>query len=145
MNEIVPMIRCNTKEDFENEIKIVRIKMWLTIGLNILDQAVLLCFFIYSILAKESTLNMTFLVIYGIFKGIESCITIYVLVQMLLSKVFYFSKKLERLYAEKILSPSQLNLASIKSLAVIVLIQIELVFILISNILEGVLFIMTNI
>ena len=138
MNEIVPMIRCNTKEDFENEIRIVRIKMWLTIGLNILDQAVLFYFFIYSILAKKSTLNMTSLVIYGMFKGIEVFIIIYVLVQMLLSKVFFFAKKLERLYAEQILSPSQLNLASIQSLIVIVLIQIELVFILISNILEGV-------
>ena len=132
------MIRCNTKEDFENEIRIVRIKMWLTIGLNILDQAVLFYFFIYSILAKESTLNMTSLVIYGMFKGIEVFIIIYVLVQMLLSKVFFFAKKLERLYAEQILSPSQLNIASIQSLIVIVLIQIELVFILISNILEGV-------
>ena len=138
MNEIVPMIRCNTKEDFDNEIRIVRIKMWLTIGVNILDQAVLFYFFIYSILAEKSPLNMTSLVIYGMFKGIEVFIIIYVLVQMLLSKVFFFAKKLERLYAEQILSPSQLNLASIQSLIVIVLIQIELVFILISNILEGV-------
>jgi hypothetical protein len=38
------------------------------------------------------------IVVYGIFKGLEIVIIVYILVEMLISKIFIYGKRLQRFY-----------------------------------------------
>ena len=78
------------------------------------------------------------LIVYGIFKILEVVIILYIFIEMLISKVLFFAKKLERLYQEPSVTNNQLMRARLYSLFVIVLFQIELLFNTLINLLEGI-------